>query len=340
MQKHSFLLLLTATIVAVAAAGYTLAKSDRAVSPVPREALAFSGLAAHLGDLAWMRLAHGAQTMDFAAIAGEWAVVGKGNYPASPDRIHRLLFGLADLALVEPKTRRRALFGRLGLDDPPAAKSTLVSLQDRTGKTLAALLIGQTHPDLVGGGSDGVYVRKASEDQAWLARGSLDLSGDVTDWLDRRILDIAESRIQSMTLTGADGATLVLRRDEPGGPFALTDPPAGAQFKDQAARAAPAAALRALQLDDVKTAAELPAPATGIATAAFATFDGLTIKLRLFAVGKADWVALDASGTGKAAREAAALDARVARWVYAIPAERAKLLRTRLADLLAPPKGS
>src|SRR5579863_1090600 len=126
MQKRSFLLLAGATIVLVAAAIWALASGDRAVSPAAHDERVFPDLAAHLGDLAWMRLAHGSMKADFTLIAGHWAVVEKGNYPAAPDKMRRLLLGLAELTLVEPKTTRPELFARLDLDDPSNGKATLI----------------------------------------------------------------------------------------------------------------------------------------------------------------------------------------------------------------------
>jgi uncharacterized protein DUF4340 len=344
MQQRSFRWLLGATIVLVAAAIFVMARGERGVSPAAEGTRVFPDLAAHLGDLAWVRLSHGAIKADFALISGRWVVVEKGNYPAAPDKIRRLLLGLADLSLVEPKTERPELFARLDLDDPGNGKSTLVALQDRGGKTIAELVVGKTRHDRLGAGNDGVYIRRPGTDRAWLARGSVgqsgDLAGDVAGWLDRRILDIPASRIAGVTLTGDDGARLVLKRDAPDGKFVVADPPADTKFKGDAALAEPAGALAALDLDDVKPAAELPAPASGVATAVFTSFDGLSVTLRLFAHDNADWVTIEAAGNGAAEAEAKAIDARLARWSYAIPASRAKLLRTRLADLVAPPKGS
>lgn len=341
MRKRSFILLLAVTVLAVAAAVYTVVLGQRNVSPPPPEHRAFPKLAAQLGDLAWMRLAHGKLTADFGAVGGRWAIVEKGNYPADQGKVRRLLLGLADLTLIEPKTKRPELFGRLGLDDPRLGKSTEIGLQDRTGATVARLVVGKSRPDQLGGGNGGVYVRKPGDDQTWLARGSLDLPGDLKEWLDRRIVDMPPGRIQSVTLTGADGTALVLRRDaDSGGKFAVADPPPDTKFKDASALAAPAAALAGLELDDVAPAADLSIPQDGVATAAFATYDGLTLTVRLFDHDQHDWVALSAEGTGKTAQEVQELNARLARWVYAIPHDRAKLLRTKLADLTAPAKGS
>ena len=339
MQKRSFLVLAGATMVLVAAAIYALIITDRAVRPTTVNERAFPALAAHLGDLAWIRLTHGAGKVGFSLIAGRWAVVERGNYPAATEKLRRLLLGLADLTLIEPKTERPELFARLDLDDPSHGKSTLVTLQDRTGKTVAELIIGKTRRDHLGGGNDAVYVRRPGENRTWLARGSLDVPGNITGWLDRRILDIPRTRIASVELNGSDGSVLVLRRDAAGGKFAVVDAPADAKLKSDATLAAPAGALAGLELDDVKPSADLPAPDTGVAIAVFRTFDGLTLNLRLFTHGKADWIAIDASGSGAAEADAAALNTRVTRWIYAIPADRGALLRTRLADLVEPKKG-
>lgn len=340
MQKRGFLVVLGATIVLVAAAIFALASGERSASTTAHNERVFPDLAAKLGDLAWVRISHRASTANFAQIGGHWAMVEKGNYPAAPGKLRRLLLGLAELSLVEPKTTRPALFARLGLDDPSNGKSTLIALEDRIGKTVAQLIVGKVRRDRLGGGNPAVYVRKPGENRTWLAAGSLDLPADTAGWLDRRILDIPGLRIASVALTGSDGTALVLRREKAGDKFAVADPPPDAKFKSDAALAAPAAALTGLDLDDVKPRAELPVPDSGLASAVFKTFDGLTVDLRLFTRGSTDWVAIDAAGTGAAEAEGTAQGKKLAHWTYAISADRAKLLRTSLADLLAPPKGS
>jgi hypothetical protein len=343
MQNRGFLLLLVATFIVVAAAIFALAAGDRAASPVPPGERALPDLAAKLGELAWVRLSHGAAKIDFAAIGGRWAVVEKGNYPAAPGKLRQALLGLADLTLVEPKTERPELFARLDLDDPPNGKSAEIRLSDRTGQTIAELFVGRHRADRLGTGNDAVYVRKPGIDRAWLARGSLDVSGEIVDWLDRRILDIPAARIAAIKFTGkftGDGATLVLSRSEPGDRFAVAGAPPDTKFKGPAVLAEPAGALAALDLADVKPAADQPVPDSGVAAASFATFDGLTVDLRLYARDNADWLAIAASGKDAAEAEAKAINSRVAAWSYAVTPDRAKLLRTRLADLVEPAKGS
>ena len=119
----------------------------------------------------------------------------------------------------------------------------------------------------------------------------------------------------------------------------MPDAPPDTKFKP-AALAEPAGALAALDLADVKPAADQPMPDSGVATASFATFDGLKIDMRLVARENGDWIAITASGQDAAEAEAKAINAKVGGWSYAVTPDRAKLLRTRLADLVEPPKGS
>ena len=191
MRKSTFLLLLLATVVFVTAAAYAVLSGERAAAPMAQGQRALPDLAARLDQLAWMRLAQGTKKTDFAAVGGRWVLIEKGNYPANAGKVRRLLLGLADLTLVEAKTRRPELWSRLDLDDPSNGRSTLIRLQGRTGATVAELIVGKTRRDRLGSGNDGVYVRKPGDGQAWLARGSLDLPADLNGWLDRRIVDVA-----------------------------------------------------------------------------------------------------------------------------------------------------
>jgi hypothetical protein len=336
MQRRTFNLLLGGAAVSATAAGLVLTVDNRGASTPQGGGRVLPGLAEKLGELARIRLSHGAMTINFVMSGGRWTVVEKGNYPAAEDRVRKLLVELAELELVESKTNRAELLARLDLDDPANGKSTLVAVQDRSGAQVAALVIGRRRPSSVGGEA-GIYVRKLDTDQAWLARGSFDVSGDELSWLDRRIVDLPATRISSIVLTAPDGNSLVLTRTATGNSFAVEGSPEG---PDPAAGVALAGALANLDLDDVKPASELPIPADGAPTAAFTTTDGLIIGVRLTAaatgVMNENWVAFTATAAGKAADEAKTLTDRLAPWSYRIAVERAKLLRMTLAELRQP----
>lgn len=340
MQRRGFILLVGATVVLAAAAVVSLRTSERTVSRAEPGALALPNLAPKLDTLAWVRINRGKMKANFSQIGGRWSVVEKGNYPADEAKMRHLLLGLADLTLIEPKTERPELFPRLDLDDPSNGKSTQVVVQDRQGQIVGQLIIGRERPDRLGRGTDGVYVRRIGEERAWLARGSVDVSGDVLNWINPQIMDVPAGRIATVILVGANQGVLVVGRKAATDKFAVENASGNAKFKDDKAIAAPAAALERFDLVDVKPAADQPVPDSGVSTAAFTTLDGLTIRLKLFEADKRDWVVMEASGSGAVAAEAKAVNDRAGKWAFAISNEKAKLLRTNMADLVVPAGGS
>ena len=340
MQSRSLIILASATVVLVAIAVVVLASGDRGVSrAVPGEP-AFPALAAKLGDVASVTVSRNGTTMTFIRDGDSWLVSEKGNYPANAAKISQIVRGMADLTLVEPKTRNPDLYPRLEVEDPGHGKSALVAVKDKSGGDLAQAIIGKRRYDRLGAGNDGVYLRKSGEAQTWLARGTLDPSGDPANWLDRQIMDISQKKIAKVTLTQADGTKLVIGRAAPDAKLAVENAPADAKFKSESTISGPAGALETLDLDDVKPAAELPVPDKDVVSASFATFDGLTVDLRLMERDKSNWIAISATASGSGEAEAKKIDDKVLHWTYEIPAYKANLLKTKLADLVEPPKGS
>jgi hypothetical protein len=340
MQKRHLIPLAVATVVLVALAIVTLAVGDRGVSRAAPGERAFPALAGKLGDVASVTVSRNGSKMTFIRDGDSWLVAEKGNYPADAGKISQIVRAMADLTLVEAKTQKPELYPRLEVEDPTVGKSALVAVKDKSGAAMAEAIVGKRRYDRLGGGNDGVYLRKPGDAQAWLARGSLDPSGEPSSWLDRQILDISEKKIAKIILTQPDGTKLAISRSTPDAKFAVEDAPADTKFKSETTTSGPAAALETLDLEDVKPAAELSVPDTDVVNASFTTFDGMTVNLRLVELDKKDWVAISAAGSGAAEAEAKKLDDKLARWTYEIPAYKANLLKTKLADLVEPAKGS
>jgi hypothetical protein len=340
MQSRSLILLASATVVLVAIAIIVLASGDRGVSRVAPGQPAFPALGAKLGDVASATVSRNGTTMTLIRDGDSWLVAEKGNYPANAAKISQIVRAMADLTLVEPKTQKPDLYPRLEVEDPGNGKSALVAVKDKSGGDLAQAIVGKRRYDRLGAGNDGVYLRQPGEAQTWLARGTLDPSGDPASWLDRQIIDISEKKIAKVTLTQPDGTKLVVSRAAPDASFAVEDAPADAKFKSESTTSGPATALETLDLDDVKPAGELPVPDKDVVTASFTTVDGLTVDLRLMERDKTNWIAISAAGSGSAEAEAKKIEDKVSHWTYEIPAYKANLLKTKLADLLEPNKGS
>ena len=179
-----------------------------------------------------------------------------------------------------------------------------------------------------------------ASDRTWLARGTLEAGGEPVSWIDRRVIDIPEKRIASVKLTGADGAAVTLKPRQARGGLHDRGPAGRHGSKADMVLAKPAGALEAVDLDDVK-------PTRRIAGAGSRRRDRDVDHLRraqcrglLFEHDGVNWAVFDVSGTGGAEAEAKTLADKVSRWSYAIPAVKANALRTKLADLVEPPKPS
>ena len=340
MQKRSLILLAAATAVMVVLAVVALATGGYAVNHAGPDRRAFPGLAGKVGEVMSVAVQRPGLSLTFVRQGDLWLVEQKGDYPSAPGKIRQIVLGVADMTLVEPMTRRPDLYSRLEVEDPGKGKATLLTLKNKSGAVLARLIVGKRRYDRLGAGNDGVYVRKPGDRQSWLARGSLDFSDMPANWLDRGIVDLANSRVAKVSLTQPDGSTLVLDRAGPKAKFAVVGAPANAKYKDETALGEPAMALESLDLDDVQPAAKLPVPATGVTAATYTTFDGLQVDVKLFQHDNKNWIALAATGSGKAAPEAKKIDQRASHWVYRIASYKAKMMQTRLADLLTSPNGS
>jgi Domain of unknown function (DUF4340) len=321
--------------VVLAARGDSSASDPQAGKPVLPE------LTQRAKEVARLTLVHGESKTTLQHQGDQWLVEEKSGYPADPTKVHQVLLGLAELRYVEAKTRKPDLYPRLEVEDAGKkdAKSTLVTASTEKGELLGEIIAGKHRVDQLGGGVDGIYLRKPGDPQSWLARGTLDLPADTLGWLDRKVIDLPEDKVKELVLTQGDGSKVDLARDKPEDPLALKGAPANTKLKE-GATTAPAEALADLEFADVRPAADVTFPSEGVAHADYTGFDGRTIKVTLLEKDGKSWARIEASGSGDAEKPAGELNAKLAPWVYALPDYKAKALKTKLADLVAPPKGS
>jgi hypothetical protein len=253
---------------------------------------------------------------------------------------------------MEAKTTQAAVYPELEVEniDAPDAKSVQVTLQDIGGRSLLAVLVGKSRFGRGGSASDGVYVRKVGDNQAWLAQGRLSIDREVTAWLDRRIADVSRERARSVTIK-ADQQSLTVLRDKPEDKdFAIKNMPADRKAKSSYDVNAVGGAFETLDLEDVRPAAEVNFSANSPSTEAV-TFDGLRISASFAETDGATWarfsakaeppgqpVKTDDGSKLKSAddvkKEAEAINAKVGGWAYKLPGYKVEALRRKLEDLL------
>jgi hypothetical protein len=334
--------LLAVTVVAVIAAIFVARGGGTPASDPLVGSLMLPEIGQRLGDIGDLAMVRGDQKITLKRQGDQWAVEEKDGYPANLAKLKQALIGLAELRFVEPKTRKPDLYARLEVEDAgkKGAKSTLVTVSDAKGSLLGEVIAGKRRIDQLGGGNDGIYVRKPGDAQSWLARGTLDLSGDAAQWLDQKVIDVPQAEVKQVVLTGADGATLTIERAKPEDKLALAELPAGRKLKSEDALDDPASALAGLELADVKAAKDAAFPGAGVSHAKFTTFEGLVVTVDILDKDGNGWLRLTASGEGAAATQASELNAKLSPWVYVVSSFKAKTLQTKLADLLEPQKPS
>ncbi len=339
MKHKGLIALLVATAGAVAVAVLVSFSGDNAGIDPEANKPVLPEIAKRLGEVQRVTLVHGDAKTTLLRQGENWVVEEKGDYPADGPKLHQTLLGLAELRYVEEKTRKPELYPRLEVEDAgkAGAKSTLITVSDAKGSLLGEIIAGKRRIDELGGGTDGIYVRKPGNAQSWLASGTLDLPDDAAQWLDRSIVDVPNDEVKEVVLTQPDGSSLDIARDKPEAKLALKGAPKDTKLKSDDVLVEPTTALASLTLSDVRPAAKMPLPETGVAHAVFTSFDGLTVKVALFDQDGKSWATFDVSGSGAAEKEAATLNAKLSPWVYAIPDYKAKSLRTKLADVTAPP---
>ena len=342
MQSKGLIALLIATVIVAAAAIALSLGGSRSIADAGSGQAVLTDFASKIGDVAIFKIVGTGGTVTLQRQGQGWTIGEKGGFPADPTKIRQILLGFAELKLVEPKTRSVDSYPRLDVEDPgkEGGHARLVEFDDATGSKLGELIVGKRRPDRLGSGADGLYIRRPGDAQAWLAQGSVDLPAESKDWLDKKIVSIAPSRVRAVTLTHDDGSTLIIKRDKEDAKFAVEGAPPDSKFKSDAAIAESAGVLDGLELSDVRPLAEVQFPANGLSRVDWVTFDGLTITAEIFERDGTNWVKFKASGVDKATDEAAEITTKTSRWAYAVYPYKTNAMKTKLADLVETPKGS
>ncbi len=283
---------------------------------------------------------------------GGYVVTNKEDYPALVNEINGLVAEILDIKTLELVTRNAQNHKDLGVSEDTARY--IVKFLDVEGKPIegfGGIVISETDPD-----TQRVYVRLLAADEVYLVEGAPWPRMSSMDYIDKRLTSTEREKIESVTVTSADG-TYTLRRDGDSEEVVLSSGiPEGKKWKGSTYRQV-FGALSSLQFTDVQSAAK--AGELNFDTTYVARLKDSTVYT--FKIAKADdkvFLKVDAEFTDTAAvtvkrdgseteeelkakeakllaRDAAnAFRERHAGWVYEIASWKAGDLTKPLADLL------
>jgi len=321
-----------------------LQRQAATVAPKYAETEFLRGFAAHAREAARIHIAskkNGTFDVVFKPNKG-WVLPQKNDYPASFEEVNRTLVALATLETIEPKTSRADWLHYIGLDDPArGGDGVAITVSGDRGRVLAAIVIGKTADIGDANGATGLFVRKPNDTQSWLVRAEYTPHSDQTDWIDKNVLDIDRTRIQSTIVDLPDGKSFEVRREKPAdGAFTLASVPAGREMGDASTADGLATAITGLSFEDIKPGKEIDfSEATKVITK---TFDGLSITSDVLHIGNEYWAefgAMSMVNNPEIAKQARIINARVSGWAYKLPDYKGAQFVTPLESLLKPKGG-
>lgn len=294
--------------------------------------LMFPDMTAKLATAQKIEIVFQGKTTTIALKNGRWGVADRGGFPAQDSKIHALMTALTELRLVEARTADPADFARLGVEDPskPDANSQLLRVLGEYDSPILAVIAGHRRTRTQGKQEDEIYVRRPDENQSWLAQGALQVEHDPGQWLDRDVVNIAATRLVSVTITRGDQKLVLTREAEK---LTLSDPKEHPKLEDYKLEDI-GRGLAGLTFQDVRAAGE--PIGTLLGKSVFVTNDGLTIEATVFKADKDIWVGLTAtSADDKTKAETETLSKKFAGWLFQVGAWKEAALVPRMEDLKA-----
>ena len=336
-KRRQMTILLGATAAAIALAAAAVFQQSTSTAPQFQQHPFFAGLSDRLPQLGEIAITTKAGAFHVRLQQGKWVIPERGGFPADPGQVRSTALGLADLTVLEPKTDRADWLSYVGLVAPDKGGDAAdVKISDNAGKSIGELLLGHTQGAADTLGRNTVYVRHPDETQAWLARGSLTLKSNVTDWLDRNVLNIDRDRIKGASVTPEKGPSYNLARDSKDKPdFKLLDMPAGRSLSFDGSPDGVAGAIASFTFDDVVKADQFnfdKAPQT-----VEHTFDGLDLTVKIATKGTEHWATVAAAAADpKVQAEAAKINANLGGWAFKLPDDKVQQFISDRETLLKP----
>lgn len=340
-RRRNLVVLAFIAAVMVVLASLALVHQSRESEPHYTAHPFLTGLASEVRDVARIRLVSKSGTVDVAFKPDRgWIVASHDDYPASFEKVHETLVGLAAMQTIEPKTSRPDWLHYLDLDAPPKGDGIEITLQDGQGRTLASVITGKTEEIGDPSGAVGLFVRRANAKQSWLVRSVFTPKTSPVEWLDRQVVDVDTSKIQQADINPLAGPFYELRRDKPSDPdLKLVNLPQGREISYPGAADGIAGAISNFTFDDVKPAREFDFSDGHAARMVARTFDGLIVTVQAIKQGQDFWATVSAEAApGKAAaqRQARTIDSRASGWAYKLPPYKGQQIMTTLESLLKP----
>ena len=302
-MSRSFICLLSVTIILMAAASHSILFDNHFHQQVIQPKVAFPLLNSDPETVSRVIYTNSLGEFTFYRNSqSQWVAESKYDYPVSPKLIGRITTQLADMKLIEKKTRLVERYAQIGLEEPKTknANSAAIRLENLSGEVLAETILGAQTQYKTALSNKGTFIRSVNQAQTWLASGTVDLPYKPSNWLDRRIINIEPEAIKKMVLLRSDSSSFIIARDNPNEKFSALTSRGLIELQEELEKTFTSSVSK-LTFDDVFPRNEQEASSIEFEIVIL-TFSGLEINLKLWKsdkiwlvnlISKAEQVAVD-----------------------------------------------
>lgn len=319
------------TLIAV---GFLAATSPTSQFGEAGNAPVFPQLADQIDDINKIVIDQAKSELTIERSGENWLLADHDNYPADAEKVDQSIVHLATLRLVEPKTKKQQLYSKLEVEDPGLENAVSRRLEafDSQGERLASVIIGKRKANFNGQGRTAFYLRRDSDEQAWLANGEINASTDLVNWAKTDLIGIDANEIESITIDREGLGTLRLVRI-PGDDrlYSLEGVPEGFSPKPELQLQRVVDQFADLKFNDIRRVA---GDGGTISTINLRSTDGLDFSIASYKDGEDRWVRVEVSGDGEAAARAETLSERLANREFRVSGRHATNVVISLGDLL------
>ena len=338
-------LLVGATLALVLITLWAVRESGQRTGYVAHHEKLFPNLPAQASVARRIEIRSAGEQVILRGAGGDWTVVEKHDFPADPAKVRALLEGLAELTLIEPRTADPARHAALDLDAPdaPASRGVLVRVLGEGDTELAAVVLGKPRVS-AGQGPREMFVRRPTQNQAWLAQGAIDVLRAPSLWLRAEAFDLPHKQVREIRIRHPGEAPLTVVRAAPDDAFHIATPLPKERKPRASTVGAVAYGLQHMSLQDVYQPDEVTADWSKATAVDFVTFDGLAVTARVVRLNGAPYLRISAAMADDATeqqRESGAAEAERINhdnegWVYVVPPQTVSTFTPNLDDLLEP----
>lgn len=304
MKNTLTLVILLAALVGVAywKRSSNMAKTNSAkLVGAPMRELLLPDLKSQANNIRKARVTDGNKKVNLALSGDKWTVAERDGYPASFDKLAKLVGDLAELKISKKDVVGKSALGDVKLDLPDgktenAKAGVMVEFLDEKDQVVASFVLGTNRQsntvgqqqDMFGGGSSERIVRVlngSDGDTAWWVNNQFyDLSAKAEDWIDKGFIDVQKLKSVEITSPKTEDSWKASRKEE-NGDFVLDGAKAGEELDNS--KASLTSLLSSASFTDVLTKDKAkPDFMKDAWKARLATFDGFTYNLLVLKKGE------------------------------------------------------